>query len=141
MNGLYKYLTTIYNKITDKSNKKTSTITFTPTNYPSDVTDKEWEIIERFFPYGNQSGHHKRSLVNAVFYITRTGCQWEQLPKCFPPYNTVWSFFRRARNKGVWNEVNKTLVKMTRVLDGRDEVPSYGLIDSQNKVPKPNMHH
>ena len=107
-------------------------IEFIRTDYPSDLTDKEWEIIESFFPPGNKSEYHKRSLVNAVFYIDKTGCQWRYLPKDYPPYSTVWSFYRRARDSGLWEKIMDALVKMTREQAGRKETPSYGIIDSQS---------
>jgi len=105
---------------------------YKPTNYPSDLTDGEWEIIEPLIPVGNKSDWHKRSLINAVFYIDKTGCQWEYLPRDYPPYNTVWSFFRRARDNGLWERIKDTLVKETRRRAGRNEMPSYGIIDSQS---------
>jgi putative transposase len=107
-------------------------IEFKPTNYPSDVTDKEWEIIKEYFPAGNKSEHHKRSLLNAVYYITDNGCKWRALPHDYPPYGTVWSFFRRAKESGLWDKINNTLVRKTRVKAGREESPSYGIIDSQS---------
>jgi len=72
-------------------------IKFIPTNYPSDLTDKEWGIIEHLFLTANKSKWHKRSLINAVFYIEKTGCQWRQLPHDYPPFSSVWSFYRRAK--------------------------------------------
>jgi len=107
-------------------------IEYIPTNYPSDLTDKQWEIIEPFFPLGNKSAYNKRALVNAVFYIEKTGCQWRQLPHDYPPYSTVWSFFRRARDNGLWERINDALVKETRKKAGREESPTYGIIDSQS---------
>ncbi|WII90760.1 transposase [Kingella negevensis] len=65
-------------------------------SYPTDLTDAQWQAIE---PHFNQLRHYKwdkRQLVNAVLYITKTGCQWRMLPNDFPPYSTVWSFYRRA---------------------------------------------
>ena len=105
---------------------------FKATTYPSDLTDKEWEIIEKFFLIGNKSEYHKRTLVNAVFYIEKTGCQWRQLPHDYPPYSTVWSFYRRARESGLWEEINDALVKKVREKAGRRASPSYGIIDSQS---------
>jgi len=105
---------------------------YKPTNYPSDLTDAEWEIIEPLIPVGNKSDWHKRSLINAVFYIDKTGCQWEYLPRDYPPYNTVWSFFRRARDSGLWERIKNALVRETRKRAGRNEMPSYGIIDSQS---------
>ena len=105
---------------------------FVPTNYPSDLTDKEWEIIEPFFIIGNKSGWHKRSLVNGVLYLVDNGCKWRALPKDYPPHNTVWTFFRRARNSGLWERIMDALVRKTRKAAGREESPTYGIIDSQS---------
>lgn len=102
------------------------------TNYESDLTDKQWEAIKEFFPSGNKSKYHKRSLVEAVLYIVKTGCQWRMLPHDYPPHDTVWSFYRRARENGVWDKMMKHLVKITRKQAGRNEEPSYALIDSQS---------
>ena len=71
------------------------------TNYESDLTDKQWEAIKEFFPSGNKSKYHKRSFVEAVLYIVKTGCQWRMLPHDYPPHDTIWSFYRRARENGV----------------------------------------
>ena len=102
------------------------------TNYESDLTDKQWEAIKEFFPSGNKSKYHKRSLVEAVLYIVKTGCQWRMLPHDYPPHDTVWSFYRRARENGVWDKMMKHLVEVTRKQAGRNEEPSYALIDSQS---------
>ena len=102
------------------------------TNYESDLTDKQWEAIKEFFPFGNKSKYHKRSLVEAVLYIVKTGCQWRMLPHDDPPHDTVWSFYRRARENGVWDKMMKHLVEVTRKQAGRNEKPSYALIDSQS---------
>ncbi|WP_455125082.1 transposase [Ruminococcus sp.] len=69
------------------------------------MTDEQWEAIQEFFPSGNKSKYHKRSLVEAVLYIVKTGCQWRMLPHDYPPHDTVWSFYRRARNNGVWDKI------------------------------------
>ena len=79
------------------------------TNHESGLTDEQWEAIKEFFPSGNKSKYHKRSLVKAVLYIVKTGCQWRMLPHNYPPHDTVWSFYRRARNNGVWDKMMKHL--------------------------------
>jgi putative transposase len=107
-------------------------IEYVPTNYPSDMTDKEWALIASFFPAGNKSKWHKRALVNAVFYLEKTGCQWRLLPHDYPPHDSVWSFYRRARESGLWERVMDALVKKTRTAAGRTESPSYGIVDSQS---------
>ncbi len=103
--------------------------------YPSDVTDKQWKLIKGYFEYGNygnRSKHEKRELVTAVFYLTRTGCQWRQLPNNFPPWKTVYSFFKRAKDKGIWERIMDSLVKRSRVAMGKQAKPSYSVIDSQS---------
>jgi putative transposase len=104
-------------------------------SYPSDLTDKEWNEIQDFFKfgkYGNKSVHDKRLLVNAVRYITKTGCQWRQLPNDFPNWSTVHTFFRRARLKGIWEAILKKLVEKSRNKMGRNIEPSFAIIDSQS---------
>lgn len=102
------------------------------TNYPSDLTDKQWEKIEHFFPSGNKSKYHKRNLVEAVMYVVKTGCQWRALPHDYPPYSTVYNFYSRAKKKGVWEKVMQFLVREIRIQAGRNAEPGYALIDSQS---------
>jgi len=107
-------------------------IEYKPTNYASDLTDAQWEKIKEFFPVGNKSVAHKRSLVEAVLYLVKTGCQWRLLPHDYPNWSTVKSFYYRAVESGTWEKVMRYLVKETRVNAGRNETPSYALIDSQS---------
>ena len=83
--------------------------------YSTDLTDKQWELIEPIFKSNkgaNLSKHSKRELVNAVLYLVKTSCQW-RLPNDFPPYATVWSFYRRTVQSGKWEESRDLLVKKT----------------------------
>lgn len=100
--------------------------------YTSDLTDAQWEMIKDYFPAGNKSKYNKRELVNAVLYLVKTGCQWRNLPKDFPNWKAVSMFYYRAQQKGIWEKVLKMLVKKTRKANGRNENPSYALIDSQS---------
>ena len=103
--------------------------------YPSDLTDAQWELIAPHFAtgnYGKSRKHDQRTLVNAVFYIIKTGCQWRFLPKEYPPWKTVYSFYKRAKDKGIWEKMMKDLVQKSRLKMGRDRDPSYSLIDSQS---------
>jgi len=100
--------------------------------YPSDLTDKEWEEISPLFKGMRNRKWSKRELTDAVLYINKTGCQWRQLPHDFPPYSTVWSFYRRACKSGLWDAILRHLVKITRENAGRASVPTYGIIDSQS---------
>jgi len=104
-------------------------------DYPSNLTNKEWQLIKHYFVYGNygnRSQYDKRDLVNAVFYLVKSGCQWRMLPHDFPPWKTVYSFYRRAKEKGVWEQMMHDLVKYSRLKMGRLPGPSYGIIDSQS---------
>jgi putative transposase len=104
--------------------------------YSTELTDKQWSIIERFFINENRGKHFqkhsKRELLNAVLYLNKTGCQWRLLPNDFPPYVTVWSFYSRAVKSGLWEKIMDTLVEKTRTSAGRSAKPSYSLIDSQS---------
>ena len=100
--------------------------------YTSDITDKQWEMIKEYFPRGNKSKYDKREMVNAVLYLVKTGCQWRNLPKDFPNWKAVSMFFYRAQRKGIWDKVQKMLVKKARIQKGRNENPTYALIDSQS---------
>ena len=107
-------------------------IEYTPTNYPSDLTNRQWEVIAEYFPAGNKSKYHKRSLVEAVLYLVDNGCKWRALPHDFPDWSTVKSFYYRAVESGIWEKIMQFLVKETRRKAGRNENPGYGLIDSQS---------
>lgn len=103
--------------------------------YASDLTDAQWDLIKDHFDtgnYGKSRKHDQRTLVNGVFYITKTGCQWHFLPSDFPPYKTVYSFYKRAKDKGIWEKMMKDLVQKSRLKMGRTPDPSYSLIDSQS---------
>ena len=100
--------------------------------YPSDLTDEEWNEIQPLFKGMRHRKWSKRILVNAVFYVNKTGCQWRQLPKDFPPYQTVYSFFQRACKSGLWDKILQYLVRRTREKAGRNTNPSYAIIDSQS---------
>ena len=104
-------------------------------SYPSDLKDSQWELIKDHFNfgnYGNRAVYNKRDLVNAIFYLTKTGCQWRQLPNDFPSWKTVNTFYRRMKKKGIWETMMQDLVKKGRVQAGRNPDPTYALIDSQS---------
>lgn len=103
--------------------------------YPSDLRDKDWELIEHHFAmgkYGNRAIHSRRSLVNGILYVVKTGCQWRMLPKDFPPWKTVYGYFRRLSQLGIWEKVLADLVKLKRLKSGRNEHPSLLIIDAQS---------
>jgi len=103
--------------------------------YPSDLSDKQWDLIKSHFDtgnYGKSRKYSKRELTNAVFYLIKTGCQWRFLPQEYPPWKSVYSFYIRARQNEIWEKMMKDLVEKIRINNGRNANPSYSLIDSQS---------
>ncbi|PPE05325.1 transposase [Holospora curviuscula] len=103
--------------------------------YPSDLRDRDWELIKDHFAtgkYGNCAVHSRRSLVNGILYVVKTGCQWRMLPKDFPPWKTVYGYFRRLSKLGIWEKVLADLVKIKRLKSARNEHPSLLIIDAQS---------
>ncbi|WP_254229505.1 transposase [Wolbachia pipientis] len=103
--------------------------------YPSDISDKEWKTIEPYFEpkkTGRPRKYSIRTIINAIRYMMRTGCQWRQLPKDFPPWKTVYSCNSRLKKSGIWQEIHDFLVKKAREMIGKNKTPSVGIIDSQS---------
>lgn len=104
--------------------------------YASDLADAEWGLIEPFMPGRRRLGRPRatelRSVVNAIFYIATTGCQWRQLPREFPPYSTVQGYFYQWIRDGRWEIINHALVMASREKVGREPSPTAGVIDSQS---------
>ena len=74
-------------------------------NYPSDLTDRQYKKIAHLFTRMRKYKWSKRILTNAVFYVLENGCQWRQLPHVFSQYQTVYSFFRRAKETDLWEKL------------------------------------
>jgi putative transposase len=104
--------------------------------YPSDISDEEWAILEPLIPPEKPGGRPRttnmREVINAIWYVLRTGCQWRQLPHEFPPWSTVWSYFRIWRKTGVWEQMHTHLRERLRRRLGREPTPSAVIIDSQS---------
>lgn len=104
--------------------------------YPSDLTDEEWAVVAPFIPPARPGGRRRttdmRSVVDAIFYIAVSGCQWRMLPKDFPPVSTVRGYFYSWRNSRLWQTINHLLVMSTRELEGREASPTACVIDSQS---------
>jgi transposase len=104
--------------------------------YPSDVTDKQWLLIEPLLPPPNTGGrpekHPRREIVNAIFYVLRTGCAWRQLPHDLPPWQTVYWYFKRWRDDGTVKRLHDALRDRLRDATGRDPMASAAIIDAQS---------
>src|ERR1700730_18236064 len=104
--------------------------------YSSDVTDAEWLVISPHLPQRKRFGRPPktalRSIVDALLYMARTGCQWRLLPREFPPFTTAQNFFYAWRDNGILGRINFELLVETREAAGREASPSAGIIDSQS---------
>src|SRR3954453_17408755 len=104
--------------------------------YPTDLSDDEWKYIEPHMPrpkgYGRPRVHSLREILNAIFYVLRSGCQWRMLPHNFPRWPTVYHYFRRWGIDGTWERINKAIRERLRVRLKRDPQPSAGIVDSQS---------
>jgi putative transposase len=104
--------------------------------YPSDMSDIEWERVCREIPPSPPIGADRtvdlREVVNAIFYIVRSGCSWRMLPKDFPPWQTVYGYLRRWKLDGTWQQIHDALREEIRQRDGREASPSAAIIDSQS---------
>src|SRR5215467_5339918 len=104
--------------------------------YPSDLTDLQWQNLEHLLPQPKSGGRPRaypnRELVDAILYVTRSGCAWRLLPHDFPPWQSVYGYFRRWRQAGVWKRLHDALVVTVRHVEGRDRQPSAAILDSQS---------
>jgi putative transposase len=104
--------------------------------YQSDISDAEWVYLEPHLPVPKATGrpktHCAREILNAIFYVVRGGCGWRFLPHNFPPWKTVYHYFRAWRLSGVWEGMHAALRKRARVRLERNPQPSAGIVDSQS---------
>jgi putative transposase len=104
--------------------------------YATDLTDSAWELVEPLLPTARLGGRPRttdvRAVLNAIFYLLRTGCQWRLLPREFPVWGTVYHYFRNWQNAGVWTCLQKAIYEHVRTQAGRDACPSVVIMDSQS---------
>ena len=104
--------------------------------YPTDLSDDEWKYIEPHMStptgHGRPRIHTPREILNAIFYVLRSGCQWRLLPHDFPRWPTVYHYFRKWRIDGSWEQINRAIRERLRVRMKRNPQPSAGIVDSQS---------
>ena len=102
--------------------------------YASDTTEAEWAVIAPLMPPARRLGRPRqtalRAVVDAIFYILTSGCQWRLLPKDFPPRSTVQGYFYAWRDDGTWHAIAVELTRQARHALGRNDTPSAGIIDT-----------
>lgn len=105
-------------------------------HYATDLTDAQWRRIAPLIPKPRPGGRPRsadmRSVLDAIFYVARTGCAWRMLPGDFPPWGTVWFYFRAWRADGTWERMNARLREQVRRQAGRHEEPRIAVLDSQS---------
>ncbi|MFL5518287.1 MAG: IS5 family transposase, partial [Gemmatimonadales bacterium] len=102
--------------------------------YPSDLTDEQWAIVQPLIPVHRVGRPRKvdmREVLNAIFYLNRSGCQWDMLPHDLPPKSTVYDHFAQWKADGTWQTILDALRQQVRVAGGHDPSPSVASIDSQ----------
>jgi putative transposase len=105
------------------------------TNYPSDLTDEQWQVINKLLPKPSKRGRKRidrREILDAILYVDRTGCQWRALPHDFPKWKTVYNVFWQWRKEGVWQRIHDTLREQVRQSVGKKKTPTAAIIDSQS---------
>ena len=103
--------------------------------YPTDLNDKQWQLIEPLLPkkkQGRDAQHSRREMLNALLYMARTGCQWRMLPHDLPPWEAVYAFWRRLLERNVLQQINDSLRVQIRLEEEREAEPSVVIIDSQS---------
>jgi len=105
-------------------------------SYPTDLSDAQWEVLHPLVPEakfgGRPRAHDARELLDAIFYVLRSGCAWRLLPHDFPPWQTAYHYFRLWRIDGTWERIHDALREQVRVRSGRQATPSAAIIDSQS---------
>lgn len=108
-------------------------------SYPSDLNDKQWSILEPLLEATRKNKRGRpvklglRRVINGILYVTRTGCQWRQVPRSeYGHWMTLYSQFRRLRERGVWDRILTVLREQARLRAGRRAQPSVAIIDSQS---------
>jgi putative transposase len=104
--------------------------------YPTDLNDTEWKVIAPYLPQPKATGRPRaylvREILNAIFYIVRSGCAWRMMPHDLPYWKTVYTYFRRWRLDGTWEQINHALNEAVREQAGRHQQPSAAILDSQS---------
>jgi putative transposase len=104
--------------------------------YPTDLTDEQWKLVEPFLPDAKPGGRPRktdlREVLNALFYVVRSGCQWRMIPHEFPAWRTCYNYYRAWIDRGTWDEIIYLLRTDVRTQAGRKEQPRVAAIDSQS---------
>lgn len=104
--------------------------------YPTDLNDRQWALIAPLIPPPKSGGRPRqtsmREIMNAVFYVVKSGCDWRMLPHDFPQWDLVYHYFRAWKQDGTWKKIHDALRGKLRKKLGKKEQPTAGIIDAQS---------
>lgn len=100
--------------------------------YPTDLTDTQWNTILAYIDDNRKRKYPLNEILNAIFYLLKTGCQWRMLPKDYPKWELVYYYYQKWRDEGTFEEIHESLRTYTRQKKGKNESPSLAIIDSQS---------
>src|SRR6516165_9804646 len=103
--------------------------------YDTDLTDEQFALLQPLLPQRKRTGRPPadlRDVLDGIFYLVRSGCQWRLLPHDFPPWSTVHTWYRRWRTDGTWDRINEALAPQVRRQAGRNPSPRASAVDSQS---------
>ena len=102
------------------------------TNYPTNVSNNQWQIMSKFLDLERSRKYDLREIVNATFYLVKSGCQWRLLPSDFPKWQIVYYYFSVWKKNEIWEQIHESLVETIRKIAGKNEEPTVGIIDAQS---------
>jgi putative transposase len=105
--------------------------------YPDNLNDSEWECIKKYLSTDKKIGgrplkYGKRIMLDAIFYLLRTGCSWRHLPNDFPPWKSVYTQYRIWLRTNLFEKIHTILRNKLRIVKGKKPQPSVGIVDSQS---------
>src|SRR5437588_5852011 len=104
--------------------------------YPTDLTDRQWDCIKELIPPAKSGGRPRmldmRAVINGILYVVVSGCQWRMLPREYPAWQSVYTYFRQWCDDGTWQRLHDTLRAQVRRLAGRHKQPTAAALDSQS---------
>src|SRR6266480_3650287 len=105
--------------------------------YPTDLTDRQWNCIKELIPPAKPGGRPRslemRAVINAIVYIVVSGCQWRMLPREYPAWQSVYTYFQQWRDDGTWQRLHNTLRAQVREHAGRHKHPTAGALDRKTR--------
>jgi len=119
-------------KIRSCTNCELITNSISMTNYPTDLSNSQWQVIEQYVKDKRKRKYSYREILNAILYLVKTGCQWRMLPHDFPKWQTVYFYYSRWKRDGTLEQIQQALVEKIRKQQGRHVSPTIGIIDAQS---------